>query len=73
MDFFIGKRKVGANCPLVVIAEPQILLKKIELAFNSNFEPISLFGSGKSDILFMEVLNNPYFWNISKQKQFKVL
>lgn len=49
------------------------IIDKIELAFNSNFEPISLFGSGKSDILFMEVLNTPAFWNISKQKQFKDL
>jgi UDP-N-acetylglucosamine 2-epimerase (hydrolysing) len=49
------------------------IIEKIELAFNSNIEPISLFGSGKSDVLFMEVLNNPAFWSISKQKQFKDL
>lgn len=49
------------------------IVEKIEIAFNSNFESISLFGYGNSDELFMDVLNTTTFWNISKQKMFKDL
>lgn len=49
------------------------IIEKIELAFNLNFEPVSLFGSGKSDLMFKEVLSTSAFWSISKQKQFKDL
>jgi UDP-N-acetylglucosamine 2-epimerase (hydrolysing) len=45
----------------------------IERGFNSEFSPISLFGDGKSDILFKGVISSPSFWEISKQKQFNDL
>jgi UDP-N-acetylglucosamine 2-epimerase (hydrolysing) len=49
------------------------ILSKIKTAFDSNFDPVSLFGEGKSDLLFKEAISSPSFWNISKQKQFKDL
>jgi UDP-N-acetylglucosamine 2-epimerase (hydrolysing) len=49
------------------------IFENIIKAFNSNFKPVSLFGDGKSDLLFKEAINSPNFWNISKQKQFKDL
>ncbi len=45
----------------------------IEKAFTARFDPISLFGDGKSDILFKEAISSSSFWDISKQKQFKDL
>jgi UDP-N-acetylglucosamine 2-epimerase (hydrolysing) len=45
----------------------------IERAFNAQFNPVSLFGDGNSDILFKEAISSTGFWDISKQKQFKDL
>jgi UDP-N-acetylglucosamine 2-epimerase (hydrolysing) len=45
----------------------------IKLAKVSNFKKVDLFGNGNSDKLFIDVISNPFFWEISKQKQFKDL
>jgi UDP-N-acetylglucosamine 2-epimerase (hydrolysing) len=49
------------------------ILSKIKIAFDLNFAPVSLYGEGKSDLLFKEAISSQSFWNISKQKQFKDL
>lgn len=49
------------------------ILFKINTAFALKFKPVSLFGEGKSDVLFKEAISLPSFWSISKQKQFKDL
>lgn len=49
------------------------ILSKINTAFALKFNPVSLFGEGKSDVLFKEAISLPRFWSISKQKQFKDL
>jgi hypothetical protein len=49
------------------------ILSKIKIAFDLNFPPVSLYGEGKSDLLFKEAISSQSFWNISKQKQFKDL
>ena len=49
------------------------ITKMINVAFNTKFEPLSLYGDGSSDAKFIEVIKNQSFWHINKQKQFKDL
>ncbi|WP_439488467.1 UDP-N-acetylglucosamine 2-epimerase [Algoriphagus sp.] len=46
------------------------ILGAIQQTRDCKFEKEDLFGDGKSAQLFMESLNSPDFWQISKQKQF---
>jgi UDP-N-acetylglucosamine 2-epimerase (hydrolysing) len=46
------------------------ILAGIEKAVKFAVEPVSLFGDGKSDALFLDILSQPHFWNTSKQKTF---
>ena len=46
------------------------ILAGIKRASQVTVEPISLFGDGKSDHLFLEIVSQDYFWNTSKQKVF---
>lgn len=46
------------------------LLRGIKKALQVQVEPVSLFGDGKSDELFLEIISQKYFWNTSKQKTF---
>jgi UDP-N-acetylglucosamine 2-epimerase (hydrolysing) len=46
------------------------ILRGIEKALQLEVEPISLFGDGKSDELFLEIVSTDFFWNTSKQKVF---
>lgn len=46
------------------------ILKAISHANHKDIEPISHFGEGKSDILFMNELQKDSFWQIPKQKYF---
>lgn len=48
----------------------QDILNGIEKALQLKIEPVSLFGDGKSDELFLEIVSHDFFWNISKQKIF---
>ncbi len=47
------------------------ILKSIQIANNSKFNKVDLFGDGNSNILFIELLKKNSFWEIDKQKSFK--
>lgn len=49
------------------------ILDAIKLSKNLKIEPIELFGDGKSDVLFYDIIRRPDFWKIDKQKQFNEL
>jgi UDP-N-acetylglucosamine 2-epimerase (hydrolysing) len=53
--------------------ESEDIASNIERGFKSEFNPISLYGDGNSDILFIKAISSPSFWEISKQKQFNDL
>lgn len=46
------------------------ILNAIKIALKSNFKPISLFGNGKSDERFLEIIESETIYNISIQKNF---
>jgi UDP-N-acetylglucosamine 2-epimerase (hydrolysing) len=46
------------------------ILSGLQLAVYKKVLPKQLFGEGKSDIKFLEILKHKSFWNISKQKLF---
>lgn len=46
------------------------VLQGIHNALQLQVEPISLFGDGKSDELFLEIISKDFFWKTSKQKVF---
>lgn len=46
------------------------ILQSINKALQLQVEPISLFGDGKSDELFLDIISKDFFWNTSKQKTF---
>ena len=46
------------------------ILQGIKKALSIKVEPISLFGDGKSDVLFSEIISGTSFWNTRKQKTF---
>ncbi len=46
------------------------ILLGIQKAMKLEVEPVSLFGDGKSDELFFEILSKDAFWDTSKQKVF---
>ncbi|MBN3583008.1 UDP-N-acetylglucosamine 2-epimerase (hydrolyzing) [Algoriphagus aestuarii] len=46
------------------------ILEALAKTKNCDFTKEDLFGDGRSDQLFIESLNNPEFWNLSKQKRF---
>lgn len=50
--------------------DKESILNGIKNAQKTKIEPIVLFGSGNSDKLFIDVIQNPNFWQISKQKFF---
>jgi UDP-N-acetylglucosamine 2-epimerase (hydrolysing) len=43
----------------------------IELAINSNFNKLNLFGKGDSSYLFLKAIKMDQFWKINKQKMFR--
>ena len=47
------------------------IIKSIRKAKKINLTEVDNYGEGKSDELFLKVLNKPEFWEISKQKIFK--
>ena len=47
--------------------------KAIEQTDLCKLGKVSLFGTGKSDKLFLEALQSEAFWNIDKQKRFRDL
>lgn len=49
------------------------ILEAIGLAMTRKFKNSDLYGGGNSDQLFLEVISQPNFWNIKKQKQFNDL
>ena len=51
--------------------EKSDILKSISIAKDSTFSKVDLFGTGNSNILFLELLKNSTFWEIDKQKLFK--
>jgi UDP-N-acetylglucosamine 2-epimerase (hydrolysing) len=53
--------------------QSQAIQEAISVALKSNFSKVDLYGTGNSDQLFLEVLNQPGFWQIEKQKQFNDL
>jgi UDP-N-acetylglucosamine 2-epimerase (hydrolysing) len=46
------------------------IIEALSLAIISNFEKEDLYGQGKSDQMFLEVLQSERFWEINRQKQF---
>jgi UDP-N-acetylglucosamine 2-epimerase (hydrolysing) len=46
------------------------IMEAIRLAENRKLERVNLFGAGKSDQLFLAVLQQQAFWSIDKQKRF---
>lgn len=52
---------------------PVSIAEAIRLTENRKLDKVSLFGAGKSDRLFLEVLQTKAFWNIDKQKRFRDL
>lgn len=46
------------------------ILNGIEEALHLQIEPISLFGDGQSDKLFLEIISKDFFWQTAKQKVF---
>ena len=46
------------------------ILSGVEKALSTQVKPSALFGSGNSDILFLEILQSAAFWKTSKQKLF---
>lgn len=50
--------------------EANNILAGLRLATHKKVLPKQLFGEGKSDIKFLEILQGKKFWNISKQKLF---
>lgn len=46
------------------------ILEGIEKALQLEVEPISLFGDGKSDEMFLDIVSKDIFWNTLKQKVF---
>ncbi|MCW3106791.1 MAG: neuC [Segetibacter sp.] len=46
------------------------ILQAIKKALRVEIEPVSLFGNGKSDELFLEIISKEFFWKTSKQKVF---
>ena len=53
--------------------ETSEIIDSIQKAKKASIDSIELFGDGKSDILFLEIIQNPNFWKIEKQKQFNEL
>ena len=47
------------------------ILQAIHRAMSLKPKKVELFGDGKSDVLFREILNSENFWNTSKQKHFR--
>jgi UDP-N-acetylglucosamine 2-epimerase (hydrolysing) len=46
------------------------ILRGIEEALQTKVEPVSLFGDGRSNTLFLEIISQEFFWNTPKQKVF---
>ena len=46
------------------------ILQGIKKAMSLKVAPISLFGDGKSDVLFNEIISGDIFWHTQKQKRF---
>ncbi|HEU5292556.1 MAG TPA: UDP-N-acetylglucosamine 2-epimerase [Cyclobacteriaceae bacterium] len=46
------------------------IIEAVRLAETQKFNRTELYGTGNSDQLFLDVINQTAFWNIKKQKQF---
>jgi UDP-N-acetylglucosamine 2-epimerase (hydrolysing) len=46
------------------------ILRGIKEALQTKVEPVSLFGDGRSNTLFLEIISQEFFWNTPKQKVF---
>jgi len=69
----LGSRqnKRSDACSIINVSEvKEDILKALELAKTSTFEPIQEFGKGNSDELFFEIICSKRTWDISKQKIF---
>jgi len=51
--------------------QTQSILDAIDVALTQSFKGTDLYGAGNSDQLFLDVISQPMFWDIKKQKQFK--
>jgi UDP-N-acetylglucosamine 2-epimerase (hydrolysing) len=49
------------------------ILEAIQTSKSIKLEPIELFGDGKSNVMFYDIIQRPEFWKIEKQKQFNEL
>ena len=70
----VGTRQNGrsASTDIINVAyDTQAILSGIEKAFTVSLQPTHLFGDGKSDEQFAQILSTTQFWNTSKQKVFK--
>lgn len=70
----IGSRQNGrtVNKDIINVGyDTQSILDGIEKASSISIQPTHLFGDGKSDEQFAQILSNPNFWATSKQKVFK--
>lgn len=69
----IGSRQDGRARALSIFNVPDSkkeILESMEVALGSCFKVESEFGSGNSDVKFMEAISSRDFWNINKQKVF---
>ena len=69
----VGTRQSGrTNNPDIINTsyKKEDIIEGISKAERRTIEPRVLFGDGKSDEKFIDIISNDLFWNISKQKVF---
>ncbi len=69
----VGSRQNGrSNNPDIINTnyDEASIVKGIETALSIKLQPRHLFGDGKSDEQFLEIISSDLFWKISKQKVF---
>lgn len=52
------------------IEDKEIILEKIKLSADINVKPISYFGRGNSDDMFIRIISDEYIWEADIQKKF---
>jgi UDP-N-acetylglucosamine 2-epimerase (hydrolysing) len=69
----VGSRQVSRSSAQMVInvgLNTHDLRRATQEALTLNANPQSLFGDGKSSKRFLEILRNPFIWNLPAQKYF---